>query len=142
MTVSYATQQAMVATFGQAQIVQASSRGGTEIDTAVLTRAIEDADRLIDSYLAERYALPLAGRAFPVRQACDIAMYYLLGTRVMESAQTRYDQALSFLRDVARGVASLPGDGTEAPAQDKQEGDLVQSVSSAPVFSAEALRDY
>ncbi|WP_418646556.1 gp436 family protein [Thauera butanivorans] len=139
---SYATQQAMVDTFGQAQIVQVTSRGGTDIDTAVLARAFEDADQLIDSYLAERYALPLAGRAFPVRQACDIAMYYLLGTRVTESAQTRYEQALGFLRDVARGVASLPSDGTDAPAQDKQDGDLVQSVSSPPVFSADALRDY
>ncbi len=139
---SYATQQAMEETFGAQVLVQLTGRGSA-LDSAVLERALADAERLIDSYLAERYSLPLTGRRFPTRTACDVAMYYLLGTKVNESAQTRYDQALAFLRDIARGLATLPLDGGSGEtADDKLDEDLAQAVAGERVFSADTLRDY
>lgn len=138
----YATPQDMEALFGLPVLVQLTGRGSNALDTAVLEQALGDADSLINGYLAPRYALPLTGYRAPVRQACDIAMYYLLGTKIHESAQTRYDQAVAYLRDIARGLASLEADGSVAPEGDRQAADVAMQCAGDRVFSAETLRDY
>ena len=131
----YASPQAMEEAFGLPQLVQLTGRGSGQLDADVLERALLDADGLVDSYLTQRYRLPLAGYSFPARLACDIALYYLMGTRVTDSAQTRYEDAVAFLRDVARGVAGLPLDGSVMPAEgDRQGADLVEFQTAGRVF--------
>lgn len=139
---SYATQQDMERTYGAKVIVQVTGRGSNVLDQAVLQQSIDDADRLINSYLVQRYTLPLTGWRVPVRQACDITMYYLQGSATTESTQKRYDQAVAYLRDVARGVASLESDGTVPPEGDKQDTEIVLQSAAPRVFSGDTLRDY
>lgn len=73
--------------------------------------AISNADAEIDSYIGGRYTLPLdaalvSGSGLP-RKCGDIARYLLMDDRATDEATSRYDNTLRWLRDVARGVATL-----------------------------------
>lgn len=85
----------------------------------VLSWAIERASSRAVSYLAERYPvltkqeLP-EGVALPtalVNAVCDIARYFLTGTPVQETDPivTRFGDAIAWLKEIASGVAGLPG---------------------------------
>lgn len=140
---SYASRDAMIRFFGEGKLAQMSSaQPGGSINEDVLLQAMDSADRLIDGYLSQRYTLPLVGRSFPERHACDISFYYLGGDRVYESGLKRYEQAVAFLRDVARGLADLPEDGSAPPAAEKSGDDVVVTATRPPVFSPDTLSDY
>lgn len=117
---TYATQTDLVDRFGSAELVQLTDRATPAtgaIDTAVLGKALADADDTINSYLSIRYALPLASApAILKRLAADIARYALYEDRVTEAVQKRYDDAIRFLKDVAAGRASVGPDGAGAEA--------------------------
>lgn len=106
---TYAVQQDLVDRFGQTEIAQLTDRtNGTTIDTAVLGKALADADDLINSHLATRYTLPLASvPKVIVRAACDIARYYLYEDRVTEQVRARYEDTVKFLKAVADGAVTL-----------------------------------
>lgn len=105
----YCTQQDMIDRFGEEELIQLTDRDGEGVvDSNVLDRAIADAAAEIDGYLATRYKLPLAEThpALP-RLATDIARYLLYDDAATDKVQERYDKAIAFLRDVARGTVSL-----------------------------------
>ena len=63
----YAQWTDMVERFSLREMTQLSDRDGIgEVNTSVLTRALDDATAFADSYLGRVYALPLAGCAKPV----------------------------------------------------------------------------
>lgn len=105
----YCTQADMVDRFGEEELIQLTDRAGLDvIDTVVLDRAIADATAEIDGYLASRYQLPLAETPPSLtRIASDIARYFLYDDAATSSVQDRYDNAVKFLRGVARGDVSL-----------------------------------
>lgn len=135
----YCTQQNLIDRFGQTEIIQLTDRAippaGT-INTTVLEQAISDADAEINSYLTG-YTLPLVTvPANLVRIACDISRYYLYEDRVIEQVQTRYDAAIKYLTQVAKGVIKLgpDTDGTVAVVS----SDSAQFSSSPSVFGRDA----
>lgn len=141
----YATQQDLVDRFGEEELIQLTDRTNipvSAIDPVVVERAIEDASALIDGYLQKVLALPLA--VVPpvlVKSAADIARYYLHGKSAdKESAVTRaYNEAVSFMRDVSKGVVQLSAGGeTPAPAG----GGSVKASAPGRVFTRDSLRDF
>jgi len=108
---TYATQADMVDRFGEAEVAQRTNRtDGLTIDTAVLERALTDADAEINSYLAAHYSLPLPSTpAVLVRLACDIARHSLYDVAVTETIRTRYEDVVSLLRRFASGDVRLEG---------------------------------
>lgn len=79
-------------------------------------RALEAASRLADSYLQARYRLPLTAWGDDLRRAVAvIAAYDLLAGRgfapegVDEHIRLRYEDAITWLRDVSRGAATPVG---------------------------------
>ncbi len=112
----YATVQDMLDAYGEAEVIALTDRAGEghvaeAIATAALTRASDEAD----SYLAGRYAVPVA-TVPPVLAAmvCDIARYRLTGGEAQETdpITERYRLAIRWLERVASGAADLPGVGT------------------------------
>lgn len=97
--------------FGETELIQLTDQTNAgAIDPAVLNEAIADADAEINSYLTA-YPLPLA--TIPAnfeRMACDITRYYLFGTSVPELVQQRYDNAISYLKLVAKGGINIAPD--------------------------------
>lgn len=77
----------------------------------VISDALTAASKLIDSYLGDRYSLPLSQAqvdASPLPRYCgDVARYQLSDDQEVETITKRYDRALMWLRDLASGKAAL-----------------------------------
>lgn len=78
---------------------------------AIVSDVLERASGRIDSYCRNRYATPLQADDDLVELTLDIAVYMLftrrLETRLTDTVQQRYNQAIVFLKDVSQGKASL-----------------------------------
>lgn len=126
---SYSTYDDLILEFPKAEIdsLLDRDRNGRE-DDGVVDEAVGFADDLIDGYLRERYAVPLT--TVPrnlVGVACDIVRYRLYQGQPTELVQLRYDAALNWLKDVARGLVTLDvGEVFE---------DRVAASEPAPVFT-------
>lgn len=115
---SYCTQGDLTTRFGETELIQLTDREAyNDIDTAIVDKAISDADAEIDSYLAGRYTLPLA--YIPpnlTRIACDIARYLLYENAATQIVIDRRDAAVRYLELVAKGSIDLgPGVDGIAP---------------------------
>ena len=132
---TYAVQQDMVDRFAQTELVQLTNPdnpAATTINATVLGQALADADAAIDGYLQGRYTLPLA--VVPkviVRYACDIARYFLYDDRATEQVEKRYNDAIKFLEQVAKGAITL---GLSATGAQPAEADGAQMESDTPAF--------
>jgi phage gp36-like protein len=115
---AYATAQELVDRVGIDALSAVSDRDwDAAIEDESVTAAIDDASAEIDSYLAARYPLPLADPPAAVKRACiDMAMYHLSGNRTTEEVEKRYKNAVAWLRDVAKGLATLGSAPAEAAA--------------------------
>lgn len=117
---AYLTQQDLVDRFGSAELIQLTdrtNRPATTVDVSVVARAIADASELADSYLTKLYQLPLAPvPAVLTRNCCDIARYFLWGkaAEVGGPIERAYGQAVSWLKDVSKGLVELQVAGQSA----------------------------
>lgn len=129
----YADQQDMEDHFGSDQVLLASDRnGGGEIDVGVLESALVKASDEIDSYIVQRYTLPLSTIPGVLRShACEIAMYRMSthqGGGLTEEKRTRYEDSVSWLTKLAKGIVSLDDDVTSGATEE---------LKHLPVCSAE-----
>lgn len=78
-------------------------------DQEIVCAAIAAAGGLVDSYCASRYSLPLTKSGQLVDLELTIAVYKLYEGRqvVPDNVRQSYEYAVSFLRDVSTGRASL-----------------------------------
>jgi phage gp36-like protein len=122
---TYATLQTLVDQVGIDELTRSSDRDGDGVaDVGVIDRALEDAAAEIDSYVGVKYKLPLNPvPAVVITHSGSIALYRMsLETATWtEEKRRRYDDALRWLRDVAKGLASLDG---EVAAQPKSSGGI------------------
>jgi phage gp36-like protein len=115
----YCAEQDLIDRYGEQELLQLSDRDsdGTA-DPEVIAQALADADAEIDGYLRDRYALPLS----PVPPsltlaACRIARYQLYSVEATDKVQGDYDRAISWLRDVSRGLIRLVESTGESAAE-------------------------
>ncbi|MBS7703313.1 gp436 family protein [Chelatococcus asaccharovorans] len=92
------------------KVIADRDRSGT-VDQPSVDRALQEATGEIDAYISQRYAVPVSPVPTVLRRVCvDMAVYYLAGetgaTITLEISR-RYERALSFLKDVAKGTATL-----------------------------------
>ena len=106
---TYCTSQDLIDRYGEEELIQLTDRTGTgAIDQSVLDQAIADAAAEIDAHLAFRYELPLTEvPAALTRIACEITRYQLYDDAPLDAVKDRYDNALRFLRSVAKGEIRL-----------------------------------
>lgn len=114
---TYATQQDLIDRFGQEELVELTDRADPPagvIDATVVTRALADADALIDGYVAARYDLPLPSTpALLTNLAADIARHKLYKDDPTEAVEAALKAAIALLRDIAAGRARLDIAGAE-----------------------------
>ena len=108
----YATVEDLVSLFGEREVITLSTKKkGNAIDREALETAIGYASSEVDSYLASRYAVPLADPVPPVVMmvTADIVRYRLTSGDVSEKDPiiTRYKSTVAWLKDVASGRRSL-----------------------------------
>lgn len=140
---TYATKQDLIDRFGVLELKQLTDRTNTPpttIDDVVVNRALADATALADSYLGKSYDLPLSVTPpVLIKAVCDIARYYLHGKRVEkgDAISIAHDQALAWLKDVARGLVAID-EGGEQPAQ--AGGGQVLAKAPDRIFTRDSLR--
>lgn len=107
---AYCALSDLVERFGEDELLDlAADATGLAIDTAIVERACDDAAGEIDGRVAAAgYPVPLS----PVPRiitayACDIARYRLFEDRATDQVTKRYEDAIRFLRSVAKGEVKL-----------------------------------
>lgn len=139
----YATLQDLVDRFGEDELIQLTDRTNRPASTIVAAVAqlhLDDADAIIDGYLAKLYTLPLSVVPGSVtKTACDLARYFLHGKAAEKdgAVATNYRNAVKWLESVATGVVVLDAAGV-APAA--QGGSSVRVNEPDRVFSRDSLR--
>lgn len=142
---TYCTQQDLIDRFGSEELVQRTDRTNippTTIDDTVVTRALGDAEAMVDGYLAKAYALPLV-TVPPVltKITADIARFYLWGEAADKDSpvERAYRDAQDWLQDVATGTVVLDNAGTEP---ESSGGNEVVTNDPERVFTACSMKDY
>ncbi|MBK5072572.1 DUF1320 domain-containing protein [Budviciaceae bacterium CWB-B4] len=108
----YCTQQDLVEAFGELEIIQISDRARPptkQIDSAVVDKAITDAESEINMYLEGRGLLPLKSVPVTLRRiACDMSRFYLYQNPKSDSpVAVIYARRVKQLEGVASGKLSL-----------------------------------
>lgn len=97
---------------------------------------IPAAASVIDSYIAKRYTTPVTPAPFFLTKInVDLVLYELFRERafkIPDFFQTRYDQAMQMLKDIADGDAQIPG-ATETTTGDNFA--YSTALGYHPVFS-------
>ena len=147
----YGSVATLLAHFGRDELLQlapARAEEGPELvegqeealDEALLLRALRRASREADSYLATRYKVPLTpaqgedgAPLWPeplTGFVADMAHYHLCGgnARDDEGIMRRYQEALDWLKVVAKGLADLPPPPDSGAGEDG-EGETTDGVA-------------
>lgn len=137
---AYATQDDLVARFGEPELIQVSDRDGLGVvGAATVALALSDTEAEIDGYLAGRYALPLAATpAILTGIACDLARARLWVDAASERILSAAKNARALLRSIADGAITLGLPAASTPASTASP-----SVAQGDaVFGGGGLDDY
>lgn len=92
----------------------------------IVSAALEEASGRVDSYCRARYVTPLQQSDDIVALTLDITVYLLFSrrreTRMSETVQQRFDQAIAFLKDISTSKASLDQPATATTPQTSLAG--------------------
>lgn len=117
---TYASQAELEERYGEPMLILLTDRAdppANAIDTAVVARALNDADAEIDGYVRGRYQLPFATTPDGVRDlALAIAIYKLHRDTSSDKVRQDYEDAVSRLKLIALGTIRLDVAGAEPPA--------------------------
>ncbi len=112
-----------------------------QINTAIVSAALEEASGRVDSYCRGRYVTPLQVGDDVKALTLDIAVYLLFSrrreTRITDTVQQRFDQAIAFLKDISAAKASLDQPATQANPQSSISGPELGARDQASVSCAD-----
>lgn len=114
------------------------------LDVGRLTAAITDAGAEADGYLAGRYQTPLsAPSALLTATVFDLALARLWQGQVdaPDGVVKAQAAARALLRDIAKGVMTLPGAANQTPA-DGAAAPVLFQPGAAPLFSRDKLTGF
>lgn len=109
---AYCTENDLLSLISLEELAELTAESGDTPDSGVVAEAISRAGGEIDSYLGSRYAVPLSPVPAQIKGlAVDLALFHLYARRNLAPGVRRqkYEAALSFLRQVAKGEAVLEG---------------------------------
>ena len=136
---SYATLDDLIDRAGEAELRQIADRDRDGvIDADVVAAALATADAAIDGYVGAKYALPLPSVPSIVRGwAISIARYTLHRNGAPDHVGQDYKDAILALKDVSRGLITLPVAAGETAAA--VSGGTVIAAHPEPVFTPARL---
>lgn len=142
---AYATEADIIALHSEDALNRLADLDGDGTrDAAKVARALDDAAALIDGYIAQRVSLPLDPVPAVLKNlSIDIAVYRLATDAglLAEDMRRRYEDAISFLRDVAKGTAAIPVPRlSDAPATETRAPNVILLDSAPRRFSRDTLK--
>jgi phage gp36-like protein len=138
---SYASLEDLIERAGETEILQIADRDHDDVaDPDVIDAALVHADNIVNGHVGVKYYLPLASTPDLVRTwSVSIARYFLHRNGAPDYVETDYKTAISSLKDVARGLISLPDATGAVPAA---TAGVHMADSPDQVFSPENLRGW
>ena len=128
----YLSQDGLVRRYSQRALVLLTNSDDYSVDAIEVERlqqAIDEAESLANSYIERRHPVPIAPVPPTLRRMVGDICYYLLhGEQVTDEVRKRYEQAMSWLRDIGAGRALLES-GATGERQQSDSADKVRSVS-------------
>ncbi|WP_158780711.1 gp436 family protein [Pantoea sp. BAV 3049] len=125
---SYATPDNYKAYFTSRDAVSVTAaRGKAEADDDRIAYHLNSASNRIDAWIGARYTLPLRDIPDALRDyCCDIARYLLTGTErtCTEEIRLRYEDAMSWLKQVANGKVSIGSNPENGGSVDSSSPDV------------------
>ena len=113
-----------------------------DLAVARIQAALEEAGRMLDSYLATRYPLPLSDaviEASPLPRACSVlALTLLYDDQLPKAVDQRQKQVLTWLRALAAGHLEL----APALAQTGRVAHGPEHVAGMRLFDESTLREF
>jgi phage gp36-like protein len=120
--------------------------GSGQVNAAIVTAALEEASGRVESYCRARYATPLQQSDSVKALTLDIAVYVLFSrrreTRISDTVQSRFDQAIAFLKDIASAKASLDQPATAQTPQSSMAGPEVSDKDHHLRFSDRKIEGF
>jgi len=140
---AYSTKADILEQLDEVILVQLTDDTGSGfVDDEKVSRAIEDADALVDAHCQARYQVPLSPVPAIIRQvSVDLAIYNLYSRRgdtVPENRIERYKNAVRFLERVSAGQISL---GASSPAPDSTTNDVYIDQADR-IFTREKMKGF
>lgn len=140
---TYASQNDLIERYGEKMLIGLTDRSSPPvgaIDADVVSRALEDADAMIDGYLAGRYRLPLAVTPPLVRdQALPIAIYKLHRDIASNKVRADYEDALAILKQISTGTVRLDVAGDEPPSSGTSGA---RTNDRDPIFTPDSMKGF
>ena len=138
---TYATLDDLNERAGEDEVRQIADRDGDgQADPDVIEAALQGASNVVDSYVSTKYTLPFV-EAPPVLTtwATSLTRYTLHRHGAPEHVETDFKTAMQALRDVAKGVATLP-----VPSDNPTGPEIGTHASYSPeeVFTEQNLRGW
>ena len=141
---TYATQASLTDRYGEQMLVALSDRADVPtgiVDAAVVTRALVEADALVDGYLAGIYSLPLATVPPilpPLAEA--IAIYTMHITEPEAKVKADYEWAIKRLTEISKGIIKLKDAAGIEPAAPGTSG--VQITDRERAFTPNSMKGF
>ncbi len=139
---AYCTQSELLHLVSQEELAELTTEAGEVPDSQMVAQAIARAEDEINAYLGVRYQIPFNPVPAKIRGlAADLALYGLYSRRSVVPAvrRQRYEDALSFLKQVAAGQVVL--EGLEGAVSGKG-AEPAEMTSAARLFSRDQLGDW
>lgn len=113
---------------------------------SITSAALEEASGRVESYCRARYVMPLQQSDDVKSLTLDIAVYLLLSrrrnTRIGETVQQRFDQAIGFLKDIAAAKASLDQPASAPAAQGSIAGPEISCKDRKLTFREDNIEGF
>lgn len=145
---AYATQDDLVPLrLTQQDLIDLTDDDNTgQVNAAVVSAALDEASGKVDSYCRARYVTPLQQSQDVTSLTLDIAMYLLFSrrreTRMNETVQERFQQALAFLKDISTAKASLDQPATATAPQSSLAGPEISEKDGCLRFSDSQIEGF
>lgn len=137
---AYCTQDDILEQISEETLIQLTDDDNVgEVDADKVARVIANADAEINSYCGMKYRVPFTIVPPMIRAASvDIAIYNLRSRRMgaSDTEKERYRERISWLKDVAKGIATL---GENDPDGVPTEVQAPEISCNGRIFSRETM---
>lgn len=140
---AYCSQSNLLDQISEDDLIQLTDDDDTgAVDTDVVDQAIADADAEINSYCGVRHSVPFSTvPPMVLKLSVDITIYNLYSRRrgAPDERKERYDNAIRYLKDVAKGLVTLGEDDPESTPSESSSPDI---SSNTRIFSRDTMEGF
>lgn len=140
---SYCAQSDLLSQISESQLISLTDDHNTgAVVESIVTQAIADADSEIDGWIGKKYSVPLTTVPDIVKKlSIDISLYnlYSRSRGIPEDRKDRYRNAITFLKSVAKGEATL---GEDDPGGSPTIEGIEMNVGADRTFDRDSLEGF